>query len=205
MSDPLSIITGGLFGGNSRQSGVSGFFGIPSVEGQFNPAYGAQYTGSGMATDLMNQIMQQANQQLQQGAFARESYFKRAEDILSGNYDPTKSAMYGPTRNAVEQSYSGARENILSNLPQGGVMQEALADLESTRAQSLSDMMAQIYQGEYNTALQNVMAGPGQYTQLMQTAGNPLQIYGQMIGSILEALVGQMNAGVNAAGNLSPF
>ena len=58
----------------------------------------------------------------------------------------------GVKQRALEDQYGVAQESILSTLPEGGVLEESLANLETERAQGLGDLAAQIALDEYNKA-----------------------------------------------------
>lgn len=106
-------------------------------------------------------------------------------------------------RKGVESSYGTAKENILSTLPQGGVMQEALGDLESQRAGNLSDIMSQIMMSEYQNAYGQAT---GSQTGMVEALSAALQggaVPGQMMGSILEYLAKLMSASYQGQGNLT--
>lgn len=204
MSDIFNLL-GGMFGGGySGQSGASGFFGIPSTE-EMGAARGAQAGQAGSAMDLFNQMISQGQTYGQQTAPIQQGTMQRYQDILSGNYDPTASPAYGPMRRGVEQAYGGAKENILANLPGGGLQQEALGSLEEQRAGGLSDIMSKILTQELQGAYGVGTGALGQSGQFGAQATQPLSAAGQMWGTILEMLAKQMGAGVQAAGALSPM
>lgn len=204
MSDLFNIITGGLFGGGSKQSGISGFFGIPGEE-QYAGAQAGQEQNVGNQQALMSALSNFSSQYLGQTAPGRDAMINRANSLLAGNFDPTSSPMYAPMRRGVESSYGGARENILSTLPGGGVQQDALANLESNRASSLSDIMGSIMSQEMQNAYGVAQGSIPTFLQGMSGASQAGGLSGQMMGSILEFLAKRMASGVEAAGNLSPF
>lgn len=204
MSDVFNLINGAFFGGNSGQSGISGFFGIPS-EGEYGQATGAQYQNWTKSTGVADLLTEAAQREFGVTSPLRESIYKRAHDVLSGNYNPMESPAYEPMRRSVEGSYGQAKENILANLPTGGVQKESLANLETDRATNLNDIMSSILTGELQNAYGLGTQSYPQYLQALSAAGTASAVPGQIIGSLLEYLVGKMTAGVQAAGNASPF
>jgi hypothetical protein len=204
MSDVFNLIGGVFGGGGSEQSGASGFFGIPE-HSEYENAQAGQQGNVNTAQSMWNTLFNNTNQAYSDTSGLRTSTLKRAQDVLAGRFDPASSPAYNPMRKAVEQSYSGAKNDILANLPNGGVQQQALADLGSKRAGSLSDVMSQIYSGELSNA-QNMANTSG--TNMMTGLNSAIQggaIPGQMMSSILEFLAKRMGYGVQAADAASPF
>ncbi len=91
-------------------------------------------------------------------------------------------------RLSVEQSYGGARENILASLPTGGVQQQSLSDLEGQRAGNLSDIMSQIMTSELQNAYTTAGQSFPQMLQGFQAATGAGGLAGQEAGSILNYL-----------------
>jgi hypothetical protein len=202
--DPFTGDLFGWIGGGRDQTSLMQMFGGPS-QAATQGALQNQYNNLGTSQGMWNTLFQNAQDYYGQTEQGRNAAVQRMNDLMAGNYDPSRSPAYGPMRNAVESSYNTARENILANLPQGGVMQEALADVETQRAGNLSDIMSQILTGE----LQNAYGmASGSYGNMIQGLNAALQggaIPGQMMGSILEYLTNLMNASVAGQNVISPF
>ena len=72
------------------------------------------------------------------------------QNFLQGDYDVSSNPVYGAGKSQIESQYDVARQNILSNLPSGGQLNEALVDTDVRRADALGGLAAQIAQDEYN-------------------------------------------------------
>lgn len=106
----------------------------------------------------------------------RQGFLQQMSSLLSGGFDPQKTAMYQPMYNAArsgpEAQYNVARENVLAGTPRGGGQIQGLANVESARAsevgsipgmlsnQIFEDMMQKAY-GTAFGAPQQSMAGLG--------------------------------------------
>ena len=73
-------------------------------------------------------------------------------DFMEGDFDPSSTPMYGAGKYALESQYGVAKENIMENLPQGGVLLDALANAEISKAGDMATMMGGISQDVYNKA-----------------------------------------------------
>lgn len=107
-------------------------------------------------------------------------------------YDPATSPMFDPLKRGLEGQYGTAREGILAGLPAGGVQQEALANLETGRAQSLSDMMAQIQSDMLNRAYGAAFQAPGQAMTGLAQAGQ----LGAQRQAGTQGMLGQLGMGL---------
>ena len=58
--------------------------------------------------------------------------------------DPRYLPMFYQAKTGLESQYNVARENILANMPRGGVQLQALGDLEAQRAGQLGSVPAEI-------------------------------------------------------------
>lgn len=71
--------------------------------------------------------------------------------ILSGEYSPRVLPAYAPLyaegKKGLESQYGAAQDKILSNLPAGGALYSALADLETKRASSVGSLGSQVTSG----------------------------------------------------------
>jgi len=121
-----------------------------------------------------DQITQMAQEYYKSTEPLRSNFLNQYENLMTGNFDPQKSPMYQPLfaqgKQGIEGQYGVAKENILSNLPQGGSMDKALADLEMNRASQASmlpvnisrdligDMLQKAYGSAFN-APQQAMGG----------------------------------------------
>ena len=104
----------------------------------------------------------------------RQGFLQQMSSLVQGGFDPQRTAMYAPlyasARSGPEAQYNVAKENILSGTPRGGGQIDALANVESARAETiggipamlsnqiLQDMMQKAYGAAFN-APQQSMAG----------------------------------------------
>ena len=82
----------------------------------------------------------------------RKDMVRNYEGFMEGGYDVSQNPVWGSSRGVMEDQYDVARENVISNTPKGGALNEGLTDVEMGRARSLGDLSAQISQDEYNKA-----------------------------------------------------
>jgi hypothetical protein len=95
------------------------------------------------ASNIYNQLYQETSP-------IRQQLINRGTQFLQGGYDYTQSPAWQPTKLAAERNYERARGDILSNLPRGGGLQEALARNIQGRADTLTNAAGQIGMDEYN-------------------------------------------------------
>lgn len=191
--DPLTKDIFGWLGGGKKQASTVEMFGGPSGS-DLSGALTGQQENVGTAQNIWNTLFKTVTDQFNATAGPRNAVIKRANDILSGNYDPAASPAYSPMKRSVEGQYGKARENIMASLPSGGTMADALTKTELSKAGSLSDIMSQILTGELNQAY-NV--GNQSYPQAVSGLSSALQggaIPGQMMSSILDYLVKRLSA-----------
>lgn len=117
----------------------------------------------------------------------RRGLIGRSEQFLEGGLDPTASPLFAPLKQATEQQFDLARERTLSSLPQGGALQSALGDIETGRAQTLTQGIGDISQGELSRALTLATGAPPQAIAGLSGAGG------------IQAQIAQANATQNAA------
>jgi len=130
----------------------------------------------------------------------RQSLLQQMSSMLSGGFDPAKSATYAPmyasARTGTEAQYNVAKENVLGNTPRGGGQIDALANIEAARAGDVgslpamlsSQIMQDMMQKTYGTAFgapQQSMAG------LASAAGT----YGNRM-SMAQAAAAQQQSGL---------
>ena len=104
----------------------------------------------------------------------RQGFLQQMSSLLSGGFDPQKTAMYQPmyaaARSGPEAQYNVAKKNILGNTPRGGGQVKALADIETARASDIgsipgmlsNQILQDMLQKSYGTAFgapQQSMAG----------------------------------------------
>lgn len=104
------------------------------------------------ATGLSDLLSNITRQYYTQTGPVRDAIIKRAQDIMAGNFSPSSSPLFGPAKQAVEDTYGTARENIMSQIPSGGRLYDELSNLESNRAKDLAGTMANILNQEYSNA-----------------------------------------------------
>lgn len=132
----------------------------------------------------------------------RRSVIDRLSKFMSGNFDPTASPMYAPMKQAVEQQYGTAKNNIMSSLPGGGTLLDSLADLETNKAKSLTDMISQIVSDEYSKAYGLASGSPQTSMAGLSAAlggGNALTGMAGSNNSLISSLVGSGASMYNAS------
>ena len=95
------------------------------------------------ASNIYNQLYQETSP-------IRQQLIGRGTNFLQGGYDYTQSPAWQPTKLAAERNYQTAQKDMMSNLPRGGGLQEALAKNITGRADTLTNAAGQIGMDEYN-------------------------------------------------------
>ena len=121
------------------------------------------------------------------------------EQVSSGQYDPTKSAMFSPmfaqAKQGVESQYGLAKENILANTARGGAQTGSLANLEMSRAGQASELPSTISMNVLNDMLGKTYgAAFGTPQQSMAGLGTAASTFGQKQSQAMAA-----NSAENAA------
>lgn len=164
-----------------------------------NPALGkpdpsVQQTATETSTELARQAGAMSADYYGKTAPMRNSLITRLTDFMKGNLDPTASAMYAPIKMTAERQYDTAREKTLEDLPRGGALYESLSNLAGQKAQTITDMISQIVQDEYNKAY-----AMGQGSQ--QVAASGITGAGDSTNKLLQALSSQQQAGAQQGSN----
>jgi len=105
-------------------------------------ALAAQY----MSASQMKQLMKETQP-------LRESYYGAWQDIMSGKMpfgETVFPQMLSSARGPIEEQYGTAKENVLSTIPEGGSLYEALGNVETGRAQGLQDLISQYLMDQLN-------------------------------------------------------
>jgi len=80
---------------------------------------------------------------------SRESFYQTWENMMAGNLPGGAfPQMYQATRMPIESQYDVARQNVLEQIPAGGQLDEALANVELARSQGLQEVIANLYGDE---------------------------------------------------------
>jgi hypothetical protein len=90
----------------------------------------------------------------------RSSLIGQSADFLSGGMDPTLTPEYSAIRNFANQQSSQAKDNILSTMPSGGTLLDKLADVDISKARTLTDASAGIYGDNMNRAMSLAIGSP---------------------------------------------
>jgi hypothetical protein len=118
----------------------------------------------------------------------RNPLIDRYSEFIQGGMDPTANPIFSPAftnmKRANEEQYGIARQNILDTLPQGGMLQNQLGNLEMQRAQGmeggLNDLVQRIIGDEYGKAYGMATGAPQQASQLYQGAQGGYNMQGMM-------------------------
>lgn len=164
-----------------------------------NPALGkpdpeAQEEATKTSTGLAKQAADMSAGYYSATAPIRGNLITRLTDFMKGNLDPTASAMYAPIKMTAERQYGEAREKTLEDLPRGGALYESLSNLAGQKAQTITDMISQIVQDEYNKAY-----AMGQGSQSVAASG--ITGAGDSTNKLLQALSTQQQAGAQQGSN----
>jgi hypothetical protein len=164
-----------------------------------NPALGkpdpeAQENATETSTRLAEQAAGMSANYFNATGPMRNSLITRLTDFMKGNLDPTDSAMYAPIKMTAERQYDTAREKTLEDLPRGGALYASLSSLAGQKANTITDMISQIVQDEYNKAY-----AMGQGSQQVAAAG--ITSAGDSQSKLLQALGTQQQAGAQQGSN----
>lgn len=111
---------------------------------------GGKGSSSVSASPYEESLAKMAEELYSQTSGMRGNLIGELEQVSSGQYDPTKSAMFSPmfaqAKQGVESQYGLAKENILANTARGGAQTGSLANLEMSRAGQASELPAMISQ-----------------------------------------------------------
>lgn len=144
----------------------------------------------------------------------REGFYDVFQQQREGTFEPTEHPLYEPMyrtgRSGLESQYGAAREAIMSQLPKGGQLNEALVNLEMDRAQAIGGLEDQIAQSivqdminkSYGVAFQSPQTS---VAGLSAAAGPYASRYGADIYSQIQAqqMQNQLFAGLGSGlGNL---
>lgn len=162
-----------------------------------NPIFGkpdsdTQESAANASSDYTRLLSQMTGDYYNKTGGLRNTVIGNLENFMNGNYDPTESAMYAPLKASAEQQYGTAKDSIMSELPQGGALLEGLANLQGQKANTLSTLLAQLVQDEYNKAY-----ATGTGSQATAASGITNAVSGS--NSLLSALAQQQGAGAASA------
>lgn len=145
-------------------------------------------------------------------------FTKQFRNFMSGGYDPMQNPVYQAGRNAMEDQFQVAQDQIIANMAPGGAMDAGLNDLYTGRARGIGELAAQVAQDEYNKAYgmatmspQQSLSSLGQLAgqQAMSNAQQQAGKYGMMgdIGQGAGMLIGMSKGGPAgaAAGAALPY
>lgn len=142
----------------------------------------------------------------------RNPFLTQLSNFMNQGWDPTTSAMWDPLKSNVESQYGTARNDIMSQLPAGGGLQESLADNSNAKAGTLSglagnmiqDMLNKAYgitTGSPQTALGGAQGAGGVYNQAYSgNAGNQMANVAGLGG--LMSLGSGLGSGLGSLGSL---
>ena len=108
---------------------------------------------------------------------ARSNILGRGNEFLAGNYDPSSSPLYAPGKFAAEQQFGTARDNIMSTMPEGGGLYDALAGANVSKAGALTGLEANISQDFFDKIYGAAFGAP-------QTAVSGLGGAGGIMGNL---------------------
>lgn len=136
------------------------------------PMFGVGSSSKKQSGKTAESAYNKANQYWDETSGLRTGIIDRLTEFVEGGFDPTKSPMYAATKNATEQQYGTALDNLLASLPAGGSINEGITGLEVGKATNLLNAISQILQQEYNAALGIMSQSPAVTFQGLGTGGN---------------------------------
>lgn len=137
---------------------------------------GSSSGGSSAGNASADEMARIARELWNQSKGVRDPLISQMANFMTNGWDPTQSSMWDPLKAGVEQQYSTARNNILSNVPAGGPLLENLADMETSKANTLSGLAGNMISDMYNKAYGISTNSPQQSISGMLGAG---QLYNQ--------------------------
>lgn len=165
MGGSVKKITGSIgLGGPGSKVGAAG-----SSGGVRNAIGKGGVNASNAGADALSQI---ASSLYSQTAPNRKLILDRQNQFLKGNLDVTNTPMFGALKNATDQQFGRAEENILANTAGGGALTAALAGNEYAKANTLTQGIGNIAQDEYNKAFGFATGAPGQAMQGLGSAAS---------------------------------
>jgi hypothetical protein len=194
---------GGFLGGRSPSLGASLIEETTGVNVDPDPL-GMRAKNNPQENEAANELAGVARALFQQTDPVRKQLIGRSNDFLGGNLDVTASPMYASLKNAVDTQFNQARGNTIASTPSGGSLTEALTNLEGSRANTMTQGVGTIAEGELNRAfglgtglLPQTTSGLGQAAgiqsqQLMaqqQQSAQAKQGAGAGLGMILAAAI----------------
>lgn len=93
-------------------------------------------------------------------------------DFMNGGRDVSANPVWGAGKYAAEKAYGSSNDQIMNSMPAGGALYSAAAGNAANRASTLTQLMGQIAQDDYNKAYGIATGDP-------QTSVSNLQQLGQ--------------------------
>lgn len=190
--DPFNI-----FGfGSGGADGNTGIGGVGNVGREFTgkPSPESQEAALNASTESTRNLTDMSKDYYSKTAPLRGNVTDRLTNFMQGNLDPTQSAMYSPIKMTAERQYQTAMDDLMSKTPTGGALYEGMANLGGQKAASITDMIQQIVQDEYNKAY-----AMGQGSQSTAAAG--IQGAASESNKLVSGLAQQQQAGASGVGN----
>ena len=115
-------------------------------------------SGASKLAELVNLQNYRAAKPIQQQVYGRLGNF------MSGGLDVSRSPIWQAGKIGAEGAYQSGMENMMNSMPAGGALYSGMAELEGNRADSLTQLMAQVAQDEYAKAYGVASGDPQQST-----------------------------------------
>ncbi len=158
MGGSVKKVAGGIgLGGPGSKVGAAG-----SSRGVRNAIGKGGVNTSNAGADALSQIASSLYSQTDPN---RRLILDRQNQFLQGNLDVANTPMFGALKNATDQQFGRAQENILANTAGGGALTAALAGNEMAKAGTLTQGIGNIAQDEYNKAFGFATGAPAQAMQ----------------------------------------
>ena len=125
-------------------------------------------------------------------------------EVAGGSFDPTTSATFNPlfatAKKGVEDQFNVAKKNIMANLPVGGALNDALAELEMERAGHSGSLTSSISTNILDNLLSEAFTtGFGAIDKAQTGLGTAGQTFSGSQNALTNAITAGRNTDVNAA------
>lgn len=141
--------SGGFLGGRSPSLGAALIEEVTGVNVDPDPL-GVRAKQNPQENEAANELAAVSRALFQQTEPVRKELVGRSTQFLDGNLDVTASPMYASLKNAVDTQFQRARGNTIASTAAGGSLTEALTNLEGTRANTMTQGVGDIAEGELN-------------------------------------------------------
>jgi hypothetical protein len=162
---------------------------------------GDKSSGNSKAADRATDAQMRLSEKLvRQSDPLRQQLFANSADFLRGDFDVSSLPQYGAGKEAIEQQFGRAQDQLIAGTPEGGGLTDALGNLGGVRAGSLVNLQGALGEAETNRALQLGTFGAAQGSSGFSSAGN---IQAQLAQAEAQQNAGKASGLGSAGGSLA--